>query len=60
MLSQLSFKLNFAWLDEAIANMIHFIEYYVFDCASLFISLFVRLGKYITAHYYRYPSNVEV
>ena len=32
----------------------------VFGCASSFIILLVRLGKYITAHYYRYPSNDKV
>ena len=40
--------------------MIRFLEFYVFGCASLFISLFVRLEKNITAHYYRHPSNVQV
>ena len=39
--------------------MTHFLEFYVFGCASLFTSLFVRLGKYITAFYYRHPSNVK-
>ena len=58
-LSHLSLKLNFAWLDLGITNMTHFLEIYVFGCPSLFISLLVRLGKYITAHYYRYPSNVK-
>ena len=60
LLSHLSLKLNSAWLDQGIANMTHFLEFYVFGCVSLFISLFVRLGKYITAHYYRHSSNIQV
>ena len=30
--------------------MTHFLEFYVFGCASLFINLFVRSEKYILLH----------